>query len=230
MRKFQLADEGFGSKQPQNEADAQRIRAHCDPLPIWYPPFGEAETPESTGDGFPLHALTQRPMHMYHSWGTHNAWLRQLQARNPLFVHHKTAAQMHLADGDWVWIESAHGKVKAEVKLMDGVHEGTVWTWNAIGKRKGAWNLVPEAPEAKQGFLLNHVISELLPPRADGYRYTNSDPVTGQAAWFDLKIRLRKCAPGEEGATEPSFAPQKPYGQEPERTLRYGAGMSKVTS
>src|SRR5690606_1715959 len=130
----------------------------------------------------------------YHSWGTHNVWLRQLQARNPLFVHHLTAAEHDLADGDWVWIESAHGKVKAEVKLMDGVHPGTVWTWNAIGKRKGAWNLSPQAPEATGGFLLNHVISELLPPRADGYRYTNSDPVTGQAAWFDLKIRLRKCS------------------------------------
>ena len=63
----------------------------------------EWRSPKYFADGFPLHALTQRPMHMYHSWGTHNAWLRQLQARNPLFVHHKTAAQMNLADGDWVW-------------------------------------------------------------------------------------------------------------------------------
>ncbi|MBL8708773.1 MAG: molybdopterin oxidoreductase family protein [Rhodospirillaceae bacterium] len=226
MRKFQLAAEGFGPKQPPSEADRARIRAYADPLPIWYPPFGEAEST----DGFPLHALTQRPMHMYHSWGTHNVWLRQLQARNPLFVHHRTAAEFDLADGDWVWIESAHGKVKAEVKLMDGVHPGTVWTWNAIGKRKGAWNLSPQAPEATGGFLLNHVISELLPPRADGYRYTNSDPVTGQAAWFDLKIRLRKCNAAEAGATEPTFAAQKLHGKTPERTQRYGAGMNKVPS
>ena len=27
---------------------------------------------------FPLHALTQRPMAMYHSWGSQNAWLRQI--------------------------------------------------------------------------------------------------------------------------------------------------------
>ncbi|WP_303980263.1 molybdopterin oxidoreductase family protein [Dongia mobilis] len=222
MRKFQLAAEGFGSKQPPNEADRARIKAFADPLPIWYPPFGEAETT----DGFPLHALTQRPMHMYHSWGTHNAWLRQLQSRNPLFVHHTTAAALDLADGDWVWIESAHARVKAEVKLMDGVHPGTVWTWNAIGKRKGAWNLTPQAPEAKTGFLLNHVISELLPARADGYRYTNSDPVTGQAAWFDLKIRLVKCGADEAHETSPSFAAQPRRG-EPQSTLRYGAGMGR---
>ncbi len=46
---------------------------------------------------------------------------------------------------------------------MDGVNPDTVWTWNAIGKRAGAWNLAPDAPEATRGFLLNHLISELLP-------------------------------------------------------------------
>lgn len=223
MRRLQLAAEGFGNKQPSNDWDRARLKQYAEPLPVWYPPFGEAETDA----GYPLHALTQRPMHMYHSWGTQNVWLRQLQARNPLFVHRETASQLALADGDWVWIESTHGRVKAELKIMDGVHAGTVWTWNAIGKRKGAWNLVPEAPEAKSGFLLNHVISELLPAREDGYRYTNSDPITGQAAWFDLKVRLRKCAAHEAGATEPSFAPQPRRGKEPDRTIRYGASMRK---
>jgi hypothetical protein len=42
---------------------------------------------------------------------------------------------------------------------MDGVNPDTVWTWNAIGKRAGAWNLDKNAPEAKKGFLLNHIIS-----------------------------------------------------------------------
>ena len=42
----------------------------------------------------------------------------------------------------------------------------TVWTWNAIGKRPGAWALDPDAPEATRGFLLNHLIPELLPPQA----------------------------------------------------------------
>ena len=26
---------------------------------------------------------------------------------------------------------------------MDGVNPDTVWTWNAIGKRSGAWDLDP---------------------------------------------------------------------------------------
>jgi hypothetical protein len=38
--------------------------------------------------------------------------------------------------------------------------------------------------------LLNHVIDDLLPARSDGHRYANADPVTGQAAWFDLRVRI----------------------------------------
>ncbi len=57
----------------------------------------------------------------------------------------------------------------------------------------------PDAPEATQGFLLNHLISELLPEREGGYRYSNSDPVTGQAAWYDLRVRIEKAA-GQERA------------------------------
>ena len=88
---------------------------------------------------------------------------------------------------------------------MDGVNPDTVWTWNAIGKRAGAWNLDPEAPEAKKGFLLNHLISELLPERDGGYRFSNSDPITGQAAWYDLRVKIEKAPPAETGETVPQF-------------------------
>jgi anaerobic selenocysteine-containing dehydrogenase len=218
MRKFQRAGEGFGDRLPP-EADRARLRARFDPLPDWHLPFGE----EVDHDAYPLHALTQRPMHMYHSWGSQNAWLRQIQARNALFVNRATGERLGLRDGDWVWIESPHGRVKAPVQLMEGVNKDTVWTWNAIGKRAGAWNLAPDAPEAQKGFLLNHVISELLPPRADGYRYANADPVTGQAAWYDLRVRLVKCAEGEAETTVPRFPALKPPLKRAAERLQYGA-------
>jgi hypothetical protein len=69
-----------------------------------------------------------------------------------------------------------------------------------VGKQPGAWGLSPDASEATAGFLINHLISELLPAGdADERRLTNSDPVTGQAAWFDLRVKVTKCAPGETG-------------------------------
>jgi len=44
------------------------------------------------------------------------------------------------------------------------------------------------------------VIDDLLPARGDGYRYANADPVTGQAAWFDLKVRIYRTAGDAETA------------------------------
>jgi anaerobic selenocysteine-containing dehydrogenase len=194
LQKFRLAAEGHGALQPP-DALRGRIRDNFDPLPKWQPlPDGDA--------AFPLHALTQRPMHMYHSWGSQNAWLRQLTAQNFLYVHPETAAQAGLADGDWTWIVAPTGRVKAQIKTMHGVNRDTVWTWNAIGKRRGAWGLDPEAPEATRGFLLNHLIPIHT---ADAREAVNADPVTGQAAWFDLKVRLEKCSAEDAGTSAPRF-------------------------
>ncbi|GAB4191654.1 MAG: molybdopterin oxidoreductase family protein [Thalassobaculales bacterium] len=203
LQKFRRAAEGHGPVQPPDHMRARVIRAF-DPLPAWYAPL-EMQAVDETA--YPLHAITQRPMQMYHSWGSQNAWLRQITARNRLYVHPEVLAALGVADDGWVWIESMHGRVKAQVAAMAGVNRDTVWTWNAIGKRAGAWGLDPAAPEARQGFLLNHLIAELLPAREGGYRYANADPVTGQAAWYDLKVRLRPCTAAEAGESEPRFAP-----------------------
>ena len=97
---------------------------------------------------------------------------------------------------------------------MAALNDNTVWTWNAIGKRKGAWALDKDAPEATKGFLLNHLIHELLPPKGDGLRWSNSDPITGQAAWFDLKVRIEKAPPQEiskpDTGAQASPVPQAP--------------------
>jgi ferredoxin len=95
----------------------------------------------------------------------------------------------NFADGDWALVTSPSGEIRVQVRRMDAVNGSTLWTWNAIGKRAGAWALGKDAPETTRGFLLNHLIDELLPPKGDGRRWANSDPITGQAAWFDLRVR-----------------------------------------
>jgi anaerobic selenocysteine-containing dehydrogenase len=116
-------------------------------------------------------------MAMYHSWDSQNAWLRQIHAHNYLFVNPRTARASGIADDDWIWVESQWGKVRCMARYSEAVEPGTVWTWNAIGKAPGAWNLAPEANESRLGFLLNHVINEELP--TPGGTISNSDPVTG---------------------------------------------------
>ena len=185
MRKFQLAAEGVGERLPPEHLK-DRLKKVMSPLPIWY-----STEPDNEEKGeYPIHALTQRPMAMYHSWGSQNAWLRQIHGLNPLYVPTKIMRDYNLKTGDWVKLSSIHNSITVPVAEMSSLNENTVWTWNAIGKRKGAWALDPNAPEATKGFLLNHLIHELQPNKGDGHRWSNSDPVTGQAAWFDLKVKL----------------------------------------
>jgi anaerobic selenocysteine-containing dehydrogenase len=204
LQKFRLAAQGKAEgKQPPDRLK-KRIETYFDPLPFYYEPL-EAQLTDNAK--YPLNAVTQRPMAMYHSWDSQNAWLRQIHAHNYLFVNPVTAKAQGIADGDWIWVESMHGKVRCMCRYTEAVEPGTVWTWNAIGKSKGAWNLAPEANESEKGFLLNHVISEELPPNPDGPHLSNSDPVTGQAAWYDVKVRIYKAAAGEPEQTSPQFKP-----------------------
>ena len=210
MRRFQLAAEGHGERQPPDYL-RERIKATLDPLPIWYPPFEDSHVdPEE----YPVHALTQRPMAMYHSWGGQNAWLRQIHGHNPLYLPTKLMALHNLKDGDWATVKSVHGAITVPVAHMAALNENTVWTWNAIGKRKGAWALGEKGSEATKGFLLNHLIHELLPPKGDGLRWANSDPITGQAAWFDLRVKIAKATSPNE--SQPNFdALKSPVGVGP---------------
>jgi anaerobic selenocysteine-containing dehydrogenase len=234
LQKFRLAALGHGPVQPP-DAERDRVATYFDPLPIWYEPFEGAQLAggPSGPNPYPLSAVTQRPPFMYHAWGSQNAWLRQITARNFLYLHPQAGAAHGLADGDWVHVDSHHGRITVQCKFAANVQPDTVWTWNAIGKRRGAWKLAADAPESKKGFLLNHLISDVLPKRD----YANADPVTGQAAWFDLRVAISRAEPGVGDAiadadadpreSQPQFAPLA-AGPRDDRPLRYGADMRKT--
>ena len=183
LQRFRLAAQGRGpSKRRPPERLKGRVEKYFDPLPFYYAPLEAAHTDTAA---YPLAAITQRPMAMYHSWDSQNAWLRQIHTHNYLFVNPEVAAKQGIADGGWMQVESPWGKVRCMARYSEAVEPGTVWTWNAIGKARGAWALSPEANESQKGFLLNHVISDVLP---DGS--SNSDPITGQAGWYDVRVRI----------------------------------------
>ncbi|HEY5805457.1 MAG TPA: molybdopterin oxidoreductase family protein [Lysobacter sp.] len=202
---------------------AHRI-ANTPPLPRAGEGWGEGDAAGApSAHAFPLSAVTQRPMFMYHAWGSQNAWLRQIATRNWLYMHPDTGARHGIADEDWIAVSSHNGTITVQAKFAANVQPDTVWTWNAIGKRRGAWRLGKDAPEGRQGFLLNHLISDIT-PRGD---YANADPVTGQAAWFDLRVRIAKVADVAESA--PQFPPLE-LGQADDQPLRYGAQFRRNPS
>src|SRR3546814_20713954 len=105
-------------------------------------------------------------MFMYHSWGSQNAWLRQITARNYLYLHPGTGARHGIADEDWITVTSHHGSITVQATFASNMQPDTVWTWNAIGKRRRAWRLAPDAPESDKGFLMTHLIPDLTQPGA----------------------------------------------------------------
>jgi sulfite dehydrogenase (quinone) subunit SoeA len=202
LQKFRLAAQGksMGKQPPQHLR--KRIETYFDPLPFYYEPL---ESQLTDLHKYPLNAVTQRPMAMYHSWDSQNAWLRQIHTYNFLYVNPVTARAQGIEDEGWLWVESQWGKVRCMCRYSEAVEPGTVWTWNAIGKASGAWGLEGNANESNQGFLLNHVISEELPPNDAGQHISNSDPVTGQAGWYDVRVRIYKADPSEAKVTFPQF-------------------------
>lgn len=205
MQTFRLAAQGKRKgRQPPAHLRA-RVERYFDPLPFWYAPLEQSVTDASR---YPLAAITQRPMAMYHAWDSQNAWLRQIHGENYLYMNPRMARAAGIDDDSWIYVESTWGKVRCMARYSEAVEPGTVWTWNAIGKAAGAWHLGRDANEAQRGFLLNHLITDELPAEGHGpcERMSNSDPVTGQAAWFDVRVRV---FPAEVGAncTLPQFTP-----------------------
>jgi len=226
LQGFRLAAQGKTQGRQPPEHLRARVASYFDPLPFWYAPLEEACTDLTA---YPLNAITQRPMAMYHSWDSQNAWLRQIHSHNYLHVHPSVASDAGVVDGGWCWVESRWGRVRCMLRTSEAVEPGTVWTWNAIGKASGAWLLAPDADESRKGFLLNHLISEEL-PLGRGH-VSNSDPVTGQAGWYDVRVRIRPANREESQETFPQVpaVPAAPgvLGQAARTVVAYFAGRTR---
>ena len=62
------------------------------------------------------------------------------------------AEKLNIENGDWVFVKSSEGQLKAQIQLMEGVNEDTVWTWNAIGnvEERGTYQITLQ--KAQKGF------------------------------------------------------------------------------
>ena len=227
LQKFRLSAEGVRepfAPETHRAAHPRRASTRC------RSGTGRSRRRRSTGDEFPYHAITQRPAAMYHSWGSMNAWLRQIHTQQPALrarrdLRRARAEGWRLGLGDLAsrphqGRDRAHGGGQLATRSGPGTRSASA---------SGAWALDPDAPEARKGFLLNHLIHELLPPKGDGMRWSNSDPITGQAAWYDLRVRIEKAEPG--GGQRAAFPAGRRAGQASARARRTAlrAGVGDMT-
>ena len=67
---------------------------------------------------------------------------------------------------------------------------------------------------------MNHLIAETLPAESG---LTNSDPVTGQAAWYDLRVNVTAAEAGDEKSL-PQLKGGQQVSDDTVSVLRYAVG------
>ena len=154
-------------------------------------------------------------------WNVHNAhrtmqnkWLQEIVHSNPAWMNPVTAARHGIVDGDWIEITSYRPKdcnvphddgsvlasVRTRVRVTEGVHPRAI----AFSHNAGRWVGGPIASRSRVG---GEAVGFGVTPDRDGERIwwaeklsvpQNSlipiypDPVTGQQAWNDTVVRVRK--------------------------------------
>ncbi len=97
-------------------------RLGYDPLPIYYePPESPVSNPELAKD-YPLILITGgRHQPFYHSEHRQIDSLRKQHPEPIMQLHPKTALELGISDGDWVWIETPRGRIRQKCHYFKGI-------------------------------------------------------------------------------------------------------------
>ena len=158
---------------------------------------------------FPLNAVTQRPMAMYHSWDSQNAWLRQIHAHNHSIRESEGRARRGHRGRRLDVGRVAVGQGPLPLQLLRGGRAGH--GMDVERDRQGTGRM---APRARRQRIAARVPVE--PPdlgRAAGRRPARRSPTRtrspGQAAWYDVRVRIypaeRGRADRRRGRNSPQF-------------------------
>jgi len=105
------------------------------------------------------------PFHTFSISGQ-NLWINEISERHPyayrVLIHTKAAEKRGIKDGDWVWVESRHGKVKGRCRVTECIHPECV----GIGGTFGHW--AKKMPTAREkGAHYNALLPEVSLERID---------------------------------------------------------------
>jgi thiosulfate reductase/polysulfide reductase chain A len=140
-----------------------------DPLPVYKPRVWQPD-PE-----YPFYLINWKEASHTHSRTQNNAWLVEIGPGNPLKMNTKTADKMGLKDGDKVWVVSKYGKIKATLKITQGIHPEVVgsqhgfghWAFGKIAKGRGSFD--------------------------GGLRPTKADPIGGQSLHKECCVKVYRA-------------------------------------
>jgi formate dehydrogenase major subunit len=95
----------------------------------WGEPRGSPERDNKESEKFPLIFLQGKVVHHWqHTYTNWSAYMAQFSKGNYIQVHPETVQNLEINDGDWVWVETKVGKLKARVQLNELILPGVIWT------------------------------------------------------------------------------------------------------
>ncbi len=135
--------DGFLTKSGKFEIFSQSLEKQgVSPLPVFRePPVSHVSTPELAKQ-YPLTLIGGARVRYFFHGEFRN--IDSLRKRNPdplVEIHPETAAGLSIEDGDWVTIETPHGKIQMKAKLFDGLTKDVVCAQHAW------WFPEDDAPE-----------------------------------------------------------------------------------
>ena len=185
---YRYAKEGFATASRKVELRSSVLEElGYPPLPTYVGPAeNEADDPElaekyplvlTTGGGF---------MPYHHSEHFQIKELRFLMPHPQMQMNPRTAASLGIEAGDWVWIETARGRVRFKADLTEGIHERVVFV------PRGWW--FPErSHEGADPFGVLESNTNVLTSTSDDM----CDPIGGSWSNRGLLCRVYKDAQGD---------------------------------
>jgi anaerobic selenocysteine-containing dehydrogenase len=148
-----------------------------DPLPKFRePPESPVSMPERQQQ-FPYILITgARSPGFFHTENRQLPWLRELQRDPVVEIHPATAEKEGIEEGQWVFIESARGKVRQRAKIFAGIHPQVV-------SAQHAW-WFPEKKDSGHGWEESNI--NILTDNA----YKTCDPAMGATSVRTLLCRI----------------------------------------
>lgn len=104
-----------------------------DPLPYYLEPYESPLAGSELAKEYPLIMTGGRVPFFHHNTLRNIPWLREMYPVPELWIHPTAAETYGISDGDWVWVESKRGKIRAVAAVTEGINPGTVYMerfWN----------------------------------------------------------------------------------------------------
>lgn len=173
---------GYPTPSGKLELYASRMEeAGLDPLPVFkYPPESEEVTPQ-LATVYPYILITgSRELNFpyFHTQYHYVPWLREIQPYPQVLIHPETAEGESVTGGDWVWIETRHGKARFKAEVTKRIHPKVVSVCHAW------W--YPELPGPEHGAFESNA-NVLVDPQGP------TDPATGTTELRGLLCRVYKA-------------------------------------